>query len=45
MLSKGATEEELALKLVEAFDIDEDRAQADARAFVDALAARGLLER
>lgn len=45
MLSKGATQEELASTLVEAFDIDEERAQADARAFVDALAARGLLER
>ena len=45
MLAVGATLNSLAERLVEKFGIDRDRAQADAKAFVDRLAERDLLER
>ena len=45
MLATGATLDSLAERLVETFGIDQDRAQADAKAFVDNLAERDLLER
>jgi hypothetical protein len=44
-LARGATREELAGALVEWFDIELERAQSDADAFVAAVAERGLLAR
>jgi hypothetical protein len=43
MLATGTTREALIARLVEEFDITEDRADADVAAFIDALAARNLL--
>jgi hypothetical protein len=45
MLATGATLDSLAERLMETFGIDQDRAQGDAKAFVDNLAERDLLER
>jgi hypothetical protein len=43
-LAEGATRNDLIGSLMEAFDLDEERAIADVDAFVDDLRARGLLE-
>lgn len=43
-LAEGATRSELVSDLMEAFNLEHDRAQADVDAFVDDLRSRGLLE-
>jgi len=43
LLVDGATRAELATALQDRYDIDRDRAEADADAFVAALESRGLL--
>ena len=43
LLVDGATRAELATALQDRYGIDRDRAEADADAFVAALASRGLL--
>jgi hypothetical protein len=43
-LSKGTTRNALVQSLVDAFDIDRERAAADVDAFLDDLRARELLE-
>lgn len=44
-LSDGATRQELVDLLVETYDIEPERALADTQAFLDDLAAQGLLAR
>jgi Coenzyme PQQ synthesis protein D (PqqD) len=44
-LAQGATREELVARLVEEFGIASERAATDVDAFLEALDARGLLER
>jgi hypothetical protein len=43
-LAEGATREQLSGRLVAAYGIDRERAQADVDAYVAQLAAHGLLE-
>lgn len=43
-LAKGATRDELAAQLMEAFGIDHERATVDTDAFLSALRQRDLLE-
>ena len=45
MLATGATQHDLAARLVEMFGIDPGLATSDVAAFVDDLTQRGLLER
>jgi hypothetical protein len=42
-LTSGTTREELIAQVVEAYGIDQQRAAADTDAFLEALAAQGLL--
>ena len=42
-LTTGTTRERLIAQIVEAFGIEEERASADTDAFIEALAAHGLL--
>ena len=44
LLAEGATREQLAARLVEAFGVDLERAAADVEVFLDSLETRGLLE-
>jgi hypothetical protein len=43
-LSAGATQEELATRLVEAYGVDRDDASRDVARFLDALRSHGLLD-
>jgi hypothetical protein len=44
MLAAGTTRDALAVRLVETFGIEAERADADVAAFLDDLSARNLLE-
>lgn len=44
LLEKGAEEETLTAELVKAYDIDENTAKADVKAFIESLEGKNILE-
>ena len=44
LLEKGAEEETLTAELVKTYDIDEDTAKADVKAFIESLEGKNILE-
>ena len=44
LLEKGAEEEELVAGLMKEYDVDEDTARSDVRAFIESLEGKNVLE-